>query len=518
MHIVLVHGYLLQGTGSNIYVANIAKAFKNNGHAVTLICQDRTADQLDFVDEFYTDLSKVPENKPDNGKLRVIVPPINNLLPVYVVDEYDGYEVKTVSNFTEEEIDEHIKLTGRAIKRIIPGGIDLLIANHAILSPVIAKRALEGTDIPYKVKIHGSAIEFQLVPYPFLMKYAVEGLSDAKEIIAGSAYIKKRLFNVFAEHKDDLKLTEKIKVVSPGTDPELFRLVSNWNKNNEDFIETIKRKILIDSSGRRAAEIDYPRNLKNGELHEWLVEKGNEYNQRAVDYDLPERFEPVSQEDFNIIYFGKFLETKGVGELLMLIPQMLEERKHMRFFFVGFGSYREHMEGIITAFKSGDKKLAKACAKAGNFITEVKIKTAFRKLKKKEMKKITVTGILDHEALSLLLPLMDLCVVPSKLAEAFGMVAVEAMSAGVLPIVNYHSGLTDIADNLIADFPKVEKLIHKERETFFEVLPDKIIDAYDFLYPHGIENREKRKNYGEKLREHAIKHYSWENIAEILLR
>jgi len=52
MHLVLLHGYLLQGTGSNIYVANIAKAWRSQGHAVTVVCQDLQAGVLPFVDEY----------------------------------------------------------------------------------------------------------------------------------------------------------------------------------------------------------------------------------------------------------------------------------------------------------------------------------------------------------------------------------------------------------------------------------------------------------------------------------
>lgn len=517
MHIVLVHGYLLQGTGSNIYVANVAKALKEAGHSVSVICQDRTADQLDFVDEFFTGLNDVPDNAPAEGTLRVIVPPINSLLPVYVLDEYEGYEVKTVANFTETELDAHIKLTGLALKKIIPAGIDLVIANHAILSPVIVKRALENTEIPYKVKIHGSAIEFQLVPHPTLMPLAVEGLLNAKEIIAGSDHIKKRLFNVFAEYKDELKLDEKIKVVSPGMDPGVFNLADSFEDNNAKFIASIKEEVKKDSSGRIKRKLDYPLSLKDEEFHNWLVEKGNEYNQRAIDADLPERFMPVDENDFNIIYFGKFLNTKGVGELMLLIPRLLEKHPNFRFFFVGFGTYREHLEGIVRAFKKGDKKLAKACARAGNFVTELNVKANFRKLKKKELKRITITGILNHELLSLLLPMMDLCVVPSKLAEAFGMVAVEAMAAGVFPIVNYHSGLMEIADNLIEDFPEMKKIIPRNPEKFFEQLPSKIFDSYEFLYPEGIENKERRRIIARELREHSIEHYSWNKIAKLLI-
>ena len=42
MHLVIVHGYLLSGTGSNIYCANVAKIWKNLGHAVTVVRMSRS--------------------------------------------------------------------------------------------------------------------------------------------------------------------------------------------------------------------------------------------------------------------------------------------------------------------------------------------------------------------------------------------------------------------------------------------------------------------------------------------
>ena len=51
MHLILLHGYLLQGTGSNIYVASVAQAWRALGCAVTVICQERRAASLPFVDE-----------------------------------------------------------------------------------------------------------------------------------------------------------------------------------------------------------------------------------------------------------------------------------------------------------------------------------------------------------------------------------------------------------------------------------------------------------------------------------
>ena len=42
MRILIFHGYLLRGTGSNIYNANLARALAGLGHEVHLFCQDRT--------------------------------------------------------------------------------------------------------------------------------------------------------------------------------------------------------------------------------------------------------------------------------------------------------------------------------------------------------------------------------------------------------------------------------------------------------------------------------------------
>ena len=73
MRVLLFHGYMLRGTGSNIYNANLARALAELGHEVHLLCQDR-ATKIEGV-EIYN-------------------PDIHGLLPVYVKDPYEGFEVK----------------------------------------------------------------------------------------------------------------------------------------------------------------------------------------------------------------------------------------------------------------------------------------------------------------------------------------------------------------------------------------------------------------------------------------
>ena len=63
------------------------------------------------------------------------------------------------------------------------------------------------------------------------------------------------------------------------------------------------------------------------------------------------------------------------------------------------------------------------------------------------------TGPLEHRHLVHLIPLADVCVVPSIFPEAFGMVAAEAAAAGCPPLVARHSGLEEVAEGIEAAYP-----------------------------------------------------------------
>src|SRR5688572_15789966 len=50
MRVLIFHGYLLQGTGSNVYNAELAAALVRAGHELHLLCQDRDPFELEWVD------------------------------------------------------------------------------------------------------------------------------------------------------------------------------------------------------------------------------------------------------------------------------------------------------------------------------------------------------------------------------------------------------------------------------------------------------------------------------------
>src|SRR5215831_5639939 len=111
--ILIFHGYLLRGTGSNIYNANLARALVRLGHEVHLLSQEQHPEDFDFVDtaadckgsQVYIRWKRTPRF---TGRCTVYRPDIGGLLPVYVYDHYDGIEARTFADCSDAEIDRYV--------------------------------------------------------------------------------------------------------------------------------------------------------------------------------------------------------------------------------------------------------------------------------------------------------------------------------------------------------------------------------------------------------------------------
>lgn len=517
MNLVIVHGYLLQGTGSNIYVANIARTWKDQGHAVTVLCQDPTADQLDLVDEFIAEKDSLPSNPPEPGTLRVVIPDIDRLLPVYVFDKYDGYTVKTIPEMSKGEIELHVEQCAARLRQVCEQDADKVLANHVLFSPVITSRALRDLDIPYNVKIHGSAVEYTLVPNPELMDYAIEGLKDAQRVFTGTRYVKQRVLDVFHKEREMLYLERKLDIVPPGMDPDVFQLPTDFAEQLARCKADISTAIAKNPRGRQESRIPLIEDLSDASLNQALQDICESYDQRIADADLFDRWPDIKESDPLIVYFGKFLPAKGVGEFMMSIPAVMERIPQARFLFIGFGSFREHLEGLLQAMRDGDKDACMKFAQAGHFVEGVDFDRSFRKLTTSEAERILMTGFLTHDQLKNILPLCDVCIVSSKWPEAFGMVAVEAMAAGAFPICNYHAGLIDVVDAVAEEMSEIKALMSMDRQHFVDQLPTKIVEALKYLYPRGFADASFRKEVAKKLRRISVEKFSWGGICRRLL-
>jgi glycosyltransferase involved in cell wall biosynthesis len=198
MRFLIFHGYMLRGTGSNIYNANLARALAKLGHEVHLLCQDRE-----------TKIEGVEIHNPD----------IHGLLPVYVKDPYTGFEVKAFPEMTDDELDRYIEANVSAVREVASavGGVDAALANHLVMGPAILARA----DVaPFAAKIHGSALEYTVKPNPRFLPYAEEGVVAASGVLVGSRHTAESLWAALPDVAD---LEEKTRLGPPGVDTEAFR-------------------------------------------------------------------------------------------------------------------------------------------------------------------------------------------------------------------------------------------------------------------------------------------------------
>ena len=210
MRILIFHGYLLRGTGSNIYNANLSRALAKLGHEVHLLCQDRTAD--------------APEG------VTIHVPDIGRVLPVYVADHYDGFDALPFPKLDEAALNHYLNANIVAV-RSVPSP-DIALANHLVMGPVILARALEGR-VPYAVKVHGSALEYTVRPHPErFLPYALEGISGASGVLVGSRHTAESLWEVVSQ---DPSLPERTRLGPPGVDVEL--LPSSYDRGGDHRLE-----------------------------------------------------------------------------------------------------------------------------------------------------------------------------------------------------------------------------------------------------------------------------------------
>jgi glycosyltransferase involved in cell wall biosynthesis len=458
MRILIFHGYLLRGTGSNIYNANLVRTLANLGHEVHLLCQDS-------------------HYEPPEG-VTAYVPDIGRVLPVYVADEYEGFDAKPFQELTDAELDHYLDANVEAV-RAVPTP-DVALANHLVMGPVIMARALAGA-APYAVKIHGSALEYTVRPHPErFLPYALEGIRGANGVLVGSHHTGESLFEVL---KDEPSLRERTRLGPPGVDVHTFR-------RREPDLERI--------ASQPAAG--------------WGGEQGTADVLRTLDLS----------RDRIVSFLGKLIVSKGVDLLLAAWPLVVDRVPDARLLVVGFGTYRDALDRFIDALRRADVEALREIAARGRELEggpagELSHLNAFLDTVGEDWlraapdaaERIDFTGRLEHDDLPYLLPAVEAQVMPSTFPESFGMVAAEAAACGALPLSANHSGMAEVTATLAPALPKELRPLMS-----FEVSPGAVREIAEKLVTWLTLDPAKRERARAALAAEAARRYSWESVAE----
>jgi glycosyltransferase involved in cell wall biosynthesis len=280
---LLWHGYLLGGTGSNVYTQALAREWSRAGHDVTVVCQERRPDQYDL------------------GGARVVVPDLpERLLPVFVLDRYDGLDAQLLQDLSPRERRRYVDANVESLQTL--GAADLLFTNHVLMGGAVGA----ASGLRYRVKAHGSELEYSMRGRPELEAAGAEALRRAEATFVGSRHIRDVLEQVVGH-------VERVHEVPPGVDVDEFTVQSR-----DDALASLLAE----------AERDPP---NPGNVNERLPDEGN-----------ADRFAAFFEhDDPTVVYFGKLIENKGVQLLLEALKEL-----EARAVIVGFGDYRVPLEAV----------------------------------------------------------------------------------------------------------------------------------------------------------------------------
>jgi glycosyltransferase involved in cell wall biosynthesis len=282
VRIVLWHGYLLSGTGSNIYTRALARAWSLTGHEVVVICQEPHPEQFDLAGA------------------RVVRPDIGGLLPTFILDRYEGLEAKYIQDFTPEEWAHYVRANVGAVQAELPA--DLVFANHVLPGGAIAS----GAGAPFAVKAHGSELEYSMRGSRELVERGRAALAGARAVFVGSEHIRGVLEDVVGH-------VDRVYEVPPGVDVEEFH-----PQSREEALAG-----LLEEARRDAPN--------PGNANERQPDEGNA--QRLASF--------FASDEPTVLYFGKLLRNKGVHVLFAALRDVAA-----RALIVGFGDYRAELEAL----------------------------------------------------------------------------------------------------------------------------------------------------------------------------
>ncbi len=455
MRVLIFHGYLLTGTGSNVFNARLGEALVRGGHEVHLLSQERRPLELDWVDatgEWEGGSLTVAERR-EPVRATVYRPDLGGLLPVYVADEYEGVRAKPFAELTDDEVEAYIAANVAAVHDVCArAAIDVALANHLVMGPVILARALADREVPYAALIHGSALEYTVKPYPRFLPYAREGLAAAAGVLVGSRHTGESLWAAVG----DPGLPEQTRLGPPGVDMAVFaprepeaaraglRTLAARLADERDAVATANAAAAASGAPAIAAGGAFARDA--GEAAGAIA---------SLDPD----------DERLVVFVGKLIASKGVELLLAAWPLVVRRHPTARLVVVGFGAWRDGLEALAGELAAGDLAAARSRrAEDGRELPELAAfldgladdpaHAAYADAAGRALgNRLSWTGRLDHPELAELLPAAEALVAPSTFPEAFGMVAAEGAACGALPVAARHSGLAEVSEALAERVP-----------------------------------------------------------------
>jgi glycosyltransferase involved in cell wall biosynthesis len=540
--LAIIHGYLLEGSGSNLWTRCVVEALCRKGHTVQLVCQEPHPDRYDCITAAYRyHLDGTVETIFERdlapgytGRCIMHKPQLGSTLPVYVWDKYEEYSnVVPMIELDDEHIERYIEQNVRVLRTVVmERDVVAMHVNHAVLSTVVAQRVSHETGVPYAIMEHGSALEYAVKKDPRMYDLATSAFSDSELLFVHGEEMRRRIETIMPEVKDAAR---KFSTLPLGVHTWQFEPVPRERRR-----EKIGRLLVSLSDkprGRRPEQLEKMLErayaAKNPEdLHKAFT--SIQYDTKAPDADVEDKLSQLDWEhDAVLLYVGRLISAKGVQSGLAALPEIMASDSGIRLLLVGHGPLREPMELFVHALEHGNRELVEQVVTHGRFLEgdpegastsrELgKVRAYFNDLEaagkldeyfelaKQHVRRdrVIFTGYLTHHELQHLFPCCDVGIFPSVVKEAGPLVFLEALASGCFPLGTYFAGMKASIDG-IAD-----------------MLPDEVVEAMKldpFNTTADIVTNVRRAmhigvRYKDVLSRTAQERFDWTSVADKLAR
>lgn len=542
--ICILHGYLLEGSGSNLWTRAVVESLCRQGDTVHLMAQENHPERYPFIAE--TRLHH-PDGRVETvhrgveagaqGCCVLHKPVLGDTLPVYVWDRYEEFpHVVPMVDLGDAEIEAYVEANVRALRRIVrEEGITAIHANHTVLMSVVAQRVSQTEGVPFSVMPHGSALEYAVKRDARFLRMGAEALAAASRIFVHGGEMRERVLAVFG--------------AVPGLDAKMVDL--HLGVDTAQF-EPVPRVERPRKAARLIAALDgLPRGRTpeqtqamytalgrghRGPALEAALAPGRAFDTKAPDAGLEAKLGAIDwARDATLLYVGRLISAKGVQDVVAALPLLLERTPRLRLLLVGHGPLREPLEAMVWALEQGERALFLEIVRRGRalegdpegegggaeltrvarFLDALEARGALddyfaagRRHVRREH--VVFTGYLTHRELRELFPCCDAAVFPSLVKEAGPLVFLEALASGAFPLGTYFGGMKAsidaVAEVLPAEAAAAMKLSPAPEQTVADIVRH---------VPPALEMGER---YKEVLFRLARERYDWSSVARTLSR
>lgn len=492
--ICILHGYLLEGSGSNLWTRSVIEALCRTGETVHLVCQENHPERYEFIAEAYrydrdgSVTTMLAREIPYSGKCIMHKPQLGDTLPVYVWDKYEEFaRVVPMVDLPDDEIESYVTRNTDVVRRVVrENGITVMQANHMVLMSVVAQRVHADLGTPYVIMPHGSALEYAVRPDARFREYARLALRDAKALLVSSAELAERVLSLFADLPG---LRDKVREVRVGVDTTGFM--------------TVERE-------QRCANIHHLATL----LRE--MPDTSDPNAKLPDRDAADKLQSVNWYSDNVVlYVGRLIAEKGVQCLIAALPEIVITYPNTRLVIAGHGPLRLHLEQFLHALHGSSPQLADEIARTHLDGVPEYFETLRRESRLEQYYDVAhrlltpdrwlFIGYFTHRELRWLFPCCDAGVFPSMVKESGPMVFLEALSSGCFPVATYFAGARNKIDT-------VAPYLDPAAAEFMKLRPDPEVLTYDIVRS-VCGALSLGGKYQQALRRIAEQEYDWKPIA-----